>query len=132
MEKTSKIKSCEFTKEWNSPNGTIYYHKLTFENGDIGAIGTKEKLPLKICAGTELTYTIEVDIKGNNKIKPIQQQKPQFNKSGFKAEPYEHKCASYALSYAKDLCIGSKIETKDMLPLADKLYEWLLSKKQEN
>ena len=48
---------------------------------------------------------------------------------GFKSEPFEHKCAGYAMAYAKDLVVGEKVEIKDLLPTADKIYNWLLSKK---
>lgn len=43
--------------------------------------------------------------------------------------PFEHKAAGYALAYAKDLCVAGKIETDKVIPLADKFYNWLLSKK---
>lgn len=37
---------------------------------------------------------------------------------------------SFALSYAKDLVVGGKVDIAQILPTADKLYTWLESKKQ--
>ena len=122
MEKTSKIIKSEFKNEWTGQNGTVYYHTLELENGDRGSIGTKSKNPDKLAVGQELTYTIE-----NDKIKAV--NKPFVKGGGFKSEPFEHKCAGYAMAYAKDLVVGEKVEIKDLLPTADKIYNWLLSKK---
>ena len=36
---------------------------------------------------------------------------------------------SFALAYAKDLVVGGKVDLKNILPLADKFYVWLESKK---
>lgn len=123
MEKTSKITKSQFKNEWTNPqtNTKVYYHDLEFDNGDSGSIGTKEMNPSKIAVGQTLTYTID-----NGKIKAVQQS---FKGGGFKQKPYEHECASYSASYAKDLVVGGKIETKDLLPIADKIYNWLISKK---
>lgn len=38
---------------------------------------------------------------------------------------------SFALSYAKDLVVGGKVELKDILSTAEKLYAWLERKKQD-
>lgn len=36
---------------------------------------------------------------------------------------------SFALSYAKDLVVAGKVDIKQILPIADKLYDWLEGKK---
>jgi hypothetical protein len=36
---------------------------------------------------------------------------------------------SFALSYSKDLVVGGKVDLKDILTTADKLYKWLEAKK---
>ena len=38
---------------------------------------------------------------------------------------------SFALSYAKDLVVGGKVDMKDILPAAQKLLDWLDSKKTQ-
>lgn len=125
MEKTSKITKVEFKNEWLNPktNTPIFYHNIELENGDKGSIGTKEKLPTKLSQGNELTYTIDGD-----KIKAVAQQTFKGG-GGFKAEPFEHKAAGYSVSYAKDLVCADKIKVEQLLPIADKIYEWLINKK---
>lgn len=125
MEQTNIIKSCTFKSEWAGPNGVIYYHNITFDNGDTGTIGTKEKMPDKLSPGSELTYTIEVNERGN-KIKAVA-PKPKFG-GGRPGEPIELKMATFALSYSKDLVIGGKLESKDMFAIADKMFDWIKAK----
>lgn len=57
--KTAKVTSCVFSREWEGPSGKIYYHNITLDNGDEGSVGTKEKMPAKICTGAEIYYSIE-------------------------------------------------------------------------
>jgi hypothetical protein len=68
----SIIKSIEFKNEWTGANGPVYYHTITFENGDSGQIGAKTKLPEKLQVGKSLDYEITNDDKGNKKVKAIQ------------------------------------------------------------
>jgi len=125
MEKTSKVTSCLFKNEWTNPQSgiVIYYHTIELENGDKGHIGVKEKYSPKIQVGVELTYTIEGD-----KIKAV--SKP-FVKGGkpFTPEPCEHKMAGMAFSFAKDLVIAYKVEIKQIETTAERIYQWLISKK---
>ena len=126
MKKTSKIVSCEFRNEWTNPTSgvIIYYHNIILENGDSGQIGVKEKYSKNIQVGTELTYTID-----GTRIKAV--AKP-FVKGGgkpFTPEPYEHKMAGMAYSFAKDLVIADKVDIKQIEVTAEKIYQWLISKK---
>mgnify|MGYP006285923465 CR=1 FL=1 len=57
--KNSKITSCNYSREWQGPSGTIYYHNIALENGDAGSVGTKEKMPDKLAIGQEIWYDIE-------------------------------------------------------------------------
>lgn len=125
MEKTAKIVKSEFRNEWANPKGgVIYFHSLEMDNGDIGQIGTKDRNTDKISVGSELTYTIE-----NGRIKAV--SKPFVKGGGFKAEPFEHKAAGYAMAYAKDLVVSGNVEIAQLIGTADKIYNWLLSKKAD-
>ena len=128
MEKTSKIVSCEFRNEWTNPNTQIliYYHNIILENGDSGQIGVKEKYSPKIQVGSELTYTIE-----GTRIKAVSKPfvRPSTGGKSYTPEPYEHKMAGMAYSFAKDLVIADKVEIKKIEGVAEKIYQWLLSKK---
>lgn len=82
----SLIKSIEFKNEWVGTNGTVFYHFITFENGDSGQIGAKAKLPEKLQVGKPLDYEITTDDKGNKKVKAIQLP-GNVQKGGFKMDP---------------------------------------------
>ncbi len=133
MEKTSKITACSFKNEWSAnkdENGKYkppltYYHNIELENGDFGNIGSREKMPDKLQVGNELTYTIE-----NGKIKAVNKQNFKPNGGGYKPEPYEHKMAGMAFSFAKDLVIADKVKVEQIEAIAEKIYNWLINKKQ--
>lgn len=139
--KTSKVTECVFSNTSSTKFGVYHYHKLTFENGDFGNIGTKEQNPDKISVGKVLTYEIVGD-----KIKivsaepqqtappPVVQQpatpKPAstYPKQGYTKKPEEF--IGYVLGYAKDI-VCAKImakqkitdEAKEVNKLADAIYE---------
>lgn len=124
MEKTSKIKSSKFLKEWQGEKGIIYYHEIHLENGDEGQIGTKEKSPEKLNVGQELTYTIESSSYGN-KIKAVSQ-----SSGGFKGKPQrdpKEQMISFSTSYVKDLIVAGKIDIKDLEPSVKRMYNIMKS-----
>lgn len=117
MEKTAVITNCRFSSIWNNPKGGIvYYHELTMQNGDVGSIGTMDKLPKRIEIGTEITYEISPE----KKIKIIQstefqKPKPQTSNYPTKMNNYTKKpeeFLGYVFGYAKDL-VCSKINAKE-------------------
>lgn len=98
---TSKIKAIEGHRVWDGPNGTVYYFKLSMDNGDLGEIGKKKSDALKV--GDELTYTIEQTQYGN-KFKEVREG---FGGGGKQAP---RSLAAFALSYAKDISVA-RMET---------------------
>lgn len=129
MEKTSKISKIEFKQEWKGQNGTIFYHNIWLENGDIGQIGTKEKLPSKLAVGNELNYDIQTDERGN-KIKAIS-PKSQFNgSSSFAKSPEQQKqiIKQSSLKAAIDYhtAFGGAKSQMDILETANLFTEWVL------
>jgi len=94
---TAKIKAIEGIREWAGPNGTVYYFKLSMDNGDLGEIGKKKADAVKV--GDSLTYTIEATQYGN-KFKEVRE--------GFGAAAGKPKgsLAAFALSYAKDISVA--------------------------
>lgn len=110
--KNAKVTSCVFSREWEGPSGKIYYHNITLDNGDDGSIGTKEKMPSKICTGAEIWYTIESkgQFKGKTQYSiklekaPDQQYRPSTPQVGTKYQPsqQENIARSVALKAAID------------------------------
>jgi hypothetical protein len=65
--KTAKIKSIHQIKPWNGPNGTVYYHWLEMDNGDLIDIGKKKELKV----GWDITYEITETQHKYNKAKTV-------------------------------------------------------------
>jgi hypothetical protein len=98
MTKTAKVKAIIGIREWAGNNGTVYYHKLEMDNGEIGEIGKKKNNAFQI--GDSLTYTSEESQYG---LKFKAAQENGF-KGGFKSQGSP---ASFALSYSKDIIVAA-------------------------
>lgn len=55
----STVKSQKFVRNWDGPNGTIYYFDLVLENGEVGQVGVKDMNSPKIAVGATIYYTSE-------------------------------------------------------------------------
>lgn len=117
----SKIKTVSPRKPYEGAYGKMYYATITLENWDKWSLWAKEEW--KYTTWQEIEYTIEETTNGN-KIKIMQQQK------GWKSftKDYKKDAVSFALSYAKDIMIAWKVKEDQLLPTADKLYEWMIGK----
>jgi len=129
MEKTSKVKNIEFKQEWKGQNGSVFYHNLWLENGDIGQIGSKEKLPAKLAIGSEITYNIETDERGS-KIKLVT-QKPQFGGGGgYKKSPEDQKMivkqSSLKAAIDYHVAFGGAKSQQDIINTAELFTEWVM------
>lgn len=68
-------------KEYTGANGTIYYHKIIFDDGSQGTYGSKSETCTKFVIGVEAEFTCEVKVNGqftNYNIKPVQAGGPGF------------------------------------------------------
>lgn len=110
--------SCTKTKEWNGK--PIYTVGLSDGQGG-------ESFAVNIPIGTPLSDLIIEPSQWGNKIK----LKRNASGGGFSgAAKSRGGNESFALAYSKDLVVGGKVELKDLLKTADKLYDWLEGKKQ--
>jgi hypothetical protein len=108
------VKSCTKVKEWNGK--PIY--SVEFSDGTKGnSFGTE------IPVGTskdELTITPKDGYPDDVKMK----------KQGFGGgAPKKVNNAAFAMSYAKDLVVADKVKIEQLLPTADKIFNWIESKK---
>ncbi len=55
----SVVKSQKFVRDWNGPQGDIYYFDLVLENGEVGQVGVKDMNSPKIAVGATIHYTSE-------------------------------------------------------------------------
>jgi len=125
MKTLSKVKSVQASGTWNSQDGTLYYKfDYTFEDGV--SMNASHKTNKSFEAGDEVEYEIKRthETYGNSGTvsKPNTFQKGGKNSQG--------STASFALSYAKDWCLGlhnaGNTQTPDnVIAVADKFNEWL-------
>jgi hypothetical protein len=126
--KISIVKKCVFTTAWqNQQGGTIYYHNITFENGDTGVCGRTKQSPEDMAEGVEIEYCIPAP----NKIKFVKKTNIpsyQYNKGSESAKNQQPKYngkpkanpdtfLGYAYAYAKDMVIAGKTKPKDIADL---------------
>lgn len=129
MEKKAKITRTTFVSEWNNPKGgQVYYHKVELDNGDVGQIGSKEKMPTKLNPGNELHYTIESTERGNKIKAVVENQGGGFKAGGRPQIDPKVQMISFAMSYTKDLVIAGKVDLKDMGQYFDKIYDKMIAK----
>lgn len=109
------VVSCTKLKEWQGK--PIY--AVGFSDGR-GAESFAREIPI----GTPLTDLIIEESQFGLKVKMKNQ-----NQGGGGGRPRSGN-ESFALSYAKDLVIGGKVDIAKILETAEKLYTWLESKKK--
>jgi hypothetical protein len=127
-EKKGKITRTVFISEWSNPKGgQVYYHEIWLDNGDNGQIGSKEKMPVKLNPGTELTYTIEETSRGN-KIKAVMAPNAFTGGRKFQQEDPKVKMISYTGSYVKDLIVAGKVPLSDFEKEFNRMYNIFISR----
>jgi len=140
--KKSKVVKCKFIDTWQNPKGgTVYYHELTLDNGEIGNCGTMEKYADKITEGVEIHYKIDgnriklvqvqesgpkASSESKSKSKPSQKsQGVAKSSSGYSNAAKKVGFLGYSYSYAKDLVVAGKTSKKDrdnLREIAEEIY----------
>lgn len=129
MEKKAKITRTTFKNEWAGPNGNVYYHDIELDNGDKGSIGTKEKMPARLNPGQELTYTIQENHNGPDKIKAVNTPAGAgFVGGGKKGPDPKVQIAGFAMAYTKDLVVADKIKVDQLPAIFEKIHSLMISK----
>lgn len=116
-------------KTYSGDYGLMYFHKISFENGDVGEYMHKESEQKKFTFNEVTDYEFIPRLKPEyaDRIKPVQKE---FN-SGFKTNGKPSNNRSFALSYAKDIVValieqGSKtISPNKTIEIANTFVKWL-------
>lgn len=108
-EKTGKVKSFAFTKEWVNPQQqTLYVHSIEFENGDKGSCWCKTQMPIQYSPGAELGY----EMPGNDRIKinRVIVQQPTHTSNPYQypkmTESRKADNVGLAFAHAKDIVVA--------------------------
>lgn len=114
--------TCTKAKDWTNGKGEkVPIYSIGLSDGRGGQSFGKE-IPL----GTPVSE-LEIIDKGQYGL-GIKWKKAQGG-GGFGGGGRRSGNESFALSYAKDLVVGGKVDIKQILPTAEKLYAWLEGKK---
>jgi hypothetical protein len=114
---------CTKAKDWTNPKTgqTVPIYQIGLSDGRRGQSFGKE-IPI----GTPVSELI-IEDKGQYGLG----FKLKSAGGGFQGKKYETHNETFALSYAKDLVVGGKVDIKNILSTADKLYAWLEGKKAQ-
>ena len=143
MEKTAKVKSVKFEKEFVSAYGTLYNFQVEFENGDKGQYASKKNPQTHFVEGQESAYDFIDTGNGYPKIKTVQTTNNFQQSGGFNKKPYDPAADNFrqalivaqsTMKLVTDLCLHGKIEFKDFQSKADGLMQiqFDLAKKYQN
>jgi hypothetical protein len=129
--KNGQITNSVFKSEWKAPNGMVmYYHELTFDNGDKGTCGLMEQSPPRIWNGARVVYTID----DKKKIKIVSsdmddestsKQQEKGGKQNKNGVAKQDSFLGYAWSYSKDLIIAGKTmeDVEELNKIARYIYD---------
>lgn len=114
---------CEKVKEWTNKDGkAVPIYLIGLSDGQGG-----ESFGVEIPIGTPMEQLkIEASQYGNK----IKWNKPGATGGFGGGRQQRAGNESFAMSYAKDIVVGGKAELKNLLPLADNIYNWLEKKKE--
>lgn len=115
---TTTVTKCEVLKHWEKDGRKVPIYQVQLSDGQVAESFGKE-----IPVGTPLDQ-LEIT-KGDYGFK-VKWNQP--NKGGFTRQRSGNE--SFALSYSKDLVVAGKVSIDQILMTADRLYNWLESKKK--
>ena len=123
------VTKATFNRTWNGVNGDVHYFDVTFDNGDYGSYGTKERNQTAFVVGQQAEYERVEDGEYNGQPKYKIKVPYDGNKSGGggKGRPAGDP-KSFAASYAKDIVkalieAGHVKATGDITPLIQHYFE---------
>jgi hypothetical protein len=116
-----------FQKEWDSQFGKMYNFKVKYDN-EVALFSSKYKDQKKFIPGQEAEFTEETKTYTDKKtgesreykvIKPVSQNKQSNFGKALNKEKSRY--SGFAVSYAKDLVVGGRVQLQE---LPD--YAWIL------
>jgi len=121
--KISKVKQVQGSGTYDSKFGLLYKFEYLMEDGTVLTANHKTA-----DGNFKIGETVEYEIKGSNDYgswgkvgKPQEEQQT----NNYKKMNTKGNNASFALSYAKDLCVGGVIKPEQILTIASKFNTWL-------
>jgi hypothetical protein len=120
------ITDVKFTKEYDSKFGKLYSFKVSYD-GRSGYYSSKSKDQTKFVAGQEAEFIEETKTNTNGTYiivkPPMKNGQSNFGKALNKEKS---RYSGFAVSYAKDLVVGGRIQREELAPMAWILFELMV------
>lgn len=125
----AEIVEIVFLESFTSKYGELHKHKITFIDESLNRVtalhNSKTKLQTYFKEGEIAEFDLEeLTGKEGKKFYKIRRPKPSGGNPNYNREKKKEqtKYSGFAMSYAKDLVVAGKLEFKEMLPAAEKLF----------
>ena len=110
----TKINKVEYLKEFESKFGTMYLHKVHYDD-TYGLYTSKSKDQDKFVAGQEAEFTVVVKTsKDGNEFNTIKPVMPASGNFGRALKKEQSRYSGFACSYAKDLAVAGRIQVTEI------------------
>lgn len=107
----ARLKTISFKETYNpEPSKTFYIHNISFDNGDVGIVYLKDKMPERCKEGVECEYYMAGDRVKDFKV--VKEEQPKTENNMEQPKNTYNSSASFAVSYAKDIVVA-KIMAKE-------------------
>ncbi len=116
-------------KNFSGQKGTIYIHKITFEDGSSGEYHSQKDTCTKFTAGNEAEFECEVKVNGqytNYKIKPVDANGGNFRGGGASINVSElgrYYAATESYKMAFEMMGKGLIQKEQLVPAAKRHFE---------
>ena len=126
------ILKVKWMKEVDTKWGKKQSHAITFPNENLeevtGFYLSNSKEQKNFIPGQEAEFTIEEHTTKEGKsyfnVKPIRAQK--YSNFGRQLQKEQSRYSGFAMSYAKDLVVGGRIQKGEMYSEADKMFKFMV------
>lgn len=120
------ITKVEFQKEYTTKFGTLYLHKIEYDN-KVAFYSSKSKEQTKFIEGKDAEFTEEKRTGKNGEyfvIKPV--GKNLMSNYGKALQREQSKYSGFAVSYVKDLIIAGHIKIEDWEKASKKIFNFMV------
>jgi hypothetical protein len=120
------IKSAEFVKEYDSKFGTLYQHRIKYDD-KTAFYSSKKKEQSIFVVGKEVEF-LEEQRQGENGMWYIVKPMTQNNLSGYakNIKKEQSRYSGFAVSYVKDLIIADKIKIEQWEAASKKIFQFMV------
>lgn len=122
------IKTAEFVKEYETKFGTMYQHKITYDD-KVASYSSKKKEQTEFIAGKEKEFDETENIAKNGQkylnVKPITKNDLSGYAKNLKKE--QSRYSGFSTSYAKDLVIAGKINFDQLFEVSERLFNHMVA-----